>query len=446
MTIRKAIEPGGATTSSTGLQPQVGIVGAGLAGLSASRALKGEGIEHLVFEREETPGGLARSFEVDGFHFDCSGHLLHLRDPELRTSVLAASPRGSWVEVNRKSSVLLADHLIRYPFQGNLVDAPEHIRRDCLAALPPEMSSRLAPETLGEWIDLNLGEGIANWFMRPYNEKLFGVSVDDLIPNALGRFLPQVDREAIIEGAKRGSPPDGYNVRFLYPKRGGISLLPSYFMKEVGPLCLGQSVREIDLDSLVVRTSNEVSYHFPKGMISSIPLPTLMKMVGLGKSDALRARSVTCVNLGFPERTSLLGSSHWVYLPEDRFNAYRVGLYSNITPTATPKGCASAYIEIAHWSDLDDEEALKQATADAVALGLIGDASEILATHVFRIPEAYVVMDSEYEETRSSALKTLETSGVQPVGRYGLWEYGSMEDAIEQGARAAASISRNANA
>lgn len=411
----------------------VGILGAGLAGLSASSTLRAEGIDHLILEREESPGGLARSFEVDRFRFDCSGHLLHLRDSALRAAVLSSSHEGAWTEVYRKSAILLRDHLIRYPFQGNLVDAPEEIRRECLEALPPESSSQLTPETLGEWIDVNLGEGVAHWFMRPYNEKLFGVSVDELIPSALGRFLPQVDRKAVIDGAKRGSPPDGYNVRFLYPKRGGISLLPSYFMKEAIPIHLGKSVADIDLDARTVRTADGAGYRFPAGMISSIPLPAVMKMAGVGSEDLLRARSVTCVNIGFPERATLLGDSHWVYLPEDHFHAYRIGLYSNITQSASPEGYASAYIEISHWDDLSDEEALRQATRDAIALGLVNDGREIVTKHIFRIPHAYVVMDSEYGRVRSSALATLQDAGVQPVGRYGLWEYGSMEDAIEQG-------------
>lgn len=420
------------------------MLGAGLAGLSASNTLWSKGIDHLILEREDSPGGLARSFEVDQFQFDCSGHLLHLRDSALRAAVLSSSDEDAWTEVHRKSAILLRDHLIRYPFQGNLVDAPDDVRKECLEALPAESPSQLNPETLGEWVDMNLGEGIAHWFMRPYNEKLFGIAVDELIPNALGRFLPQVDRQAVIDGAIRGSPPGGYNVRFLYPTRGGISLLPSYFMREGLPIHLGKSVADIDLDTRTVRTTDGASYRFPDGMISSIPLPAMMKMAGLGNEGLLRARSVTCVNIGFPERATRLGDSHWVYLPEDHFHAYRVGLYSNITRSAAPEGCASAYIEISHWDDLGDEEALRQATSDAVALGLVGDGREIVAKHVFRIPHAYVVMDSEYERVRSGALRTLRDSGVRPVGRYGLWEYGSMEDAIEQG-RAAAGGSGGSN-
>jgi len=58
------------------------ILGAGLAGLSAALQLGDRDV--AVVERETEAGGLCRSFRKGGFTFDCTGHLLHLRDPALR--------------------------------------------------------------------------------------------------------------------------------------------------------------------------------------------------------------------------------------------------------------------------------------------------------------------------------------------------------------------------
>ncbi|MGH7752751.1 MAG: NAD(P)-binding protein, partial [Gemmatimonadales bacterium] len=55
----------------------IAIAGAGLTGLSAACSL--EGREVAVYEREREPGGLCRTLERDGFAFDLTGHLLHLR-------------------------------------------------------------------------------------------------------------------------------------------------------------------------------------------------------------------------------------------------------------------------------------------------------------------------------------------------------------------------------
>ena len=55
------------------------VVGGGLAGLATAHFL-GD-IPHLVLESEDAPGGLCRSRSIDGFVFDYTGHLLHMRDP-----------------------------------------------------------------------------------------------------------------------------------------------------------------------------------------------------------------------------------------------------------------------------------------------------------------------------------------------------------------------------
>ncbi|MGH7165590.1 MAG: NAD(P)-binding protein, partial [Nitrospiraceae bacterium] len=49
------------------------IVGAGLAGLSAAFHLKG--VPYRLFEKEHEVGGLCRSYQLDGFTFDITGHL-----------------------------------------------------------------------------------------------------------------------------------------------------------------------------------------------------------------------------------------------------------------------------------------------------------------------------------------------------------------------------------
>ena len=55
------------------------IVGGGLAGMSTAYHLGDR--PHVVLEADDVPGGLCRTRVVDGFHFDYTGHLLHLRDP-----------------------------------------------------------------------------------------------------------------------------------------------------------------------------------------------------------------------------------------------------------------------------------------------------------------------------------------------------------------------------
>lgn len=54
------------------------ILGGGLAGLATAHFL-GE-IPNVVLEAEADAGGLCRSRTIDGFVFDYTGHLLHVRE------------------------------------------------------------------------------------------------------------------------------------------------------------------------------------------------------------------------------------------------------------------------------------------------------------------------------------------------------------------------------
>jgi protoporphyrinogen oxidase len=53
------------------------------------------------------------------------------------------------------------------------------------------------------------------------------------------------------------------------------------------------------------------------------------------------------------------------------------------------------------------------------------------------VPDAYVLYDADYRGARGAVLDFLEHAGILTAGRYGRWEYSSMEDAILAGREAA---------
>ena len=64
--------------------PDVVVVGAGLAGLAAARALTGRGLTVHVLETTDRIGGRMATRELDGFRLDQGSHLLNTAHPELR--------------------------------------------------------------------------------------------------------------------------------------------------------------------------------------------------------------------------------------------------------------------------------------------------------------------------------------------------------------------------
>lgn len=67
--------------------PDVIVVGAGLAGLCCARELHAAGLEVLVLERGDAPGGRVRTDEVDGFLLDRGFQVLLTAYPEARRAL-----------------------------------------------------------------------------------------------------------------------------------------------------------------------------------------------------------------------------------------------------------------------------------------------------------------------------------------------------------------------
>ena len=175
-------------------------------------------------------------------------------------------------------------------------------------------------------------------------------------------------------------------------------------------------------------------------MVTTMPLIKLIKLLNepipiavLDAAAALRHNSVLIVNLGV--RGKGLTDKHWIYLPEKKFTAYRVGVYSNFSPDMAPEGATSYYIEIAYqqeW-DIDKGAAVKKAVSEMLDLGLVRTIDDILVQYVADIECAYVIYDSSYTTNRKIIFDYLASCGISSIGRYGNWEYSGMEEAMIQG-------------
>jgi protoporphyrinogen oxidase len=126
-----------------------------------------------------------------------------------------------------------------------------------------------------------------------------------------------------------------------------------------------------------------------------------------------------------------------VYVPELRFPFYRVGWYSNFSPRMAPPGCSSLYVELSSRKELTFEEILGSVVPGLVEMGIIRDSRDIEFGRLRRLRHAYVVFDRDH----ASAVETIEDflgeNRIVSCGRYGGWNYSSMEDAIRFGMLAA---------
>ncbi len=437
--------------------PSTLIIGAGLTGLSCAYHL---GEDYLVIEKENEPGGVVRTRNRhNGFLCDGTGHWLHLRNSSMKDLVNRLLP-GQLIEHERKAVIHMKGVFTPYPFQANTFGLPQEVVLECLLGLlkarHPEdfglQAKQEKPKNFREWVEHCFGEGIARHFMVPYNEKLLGVSLDDLRPEYAERFIPRPSLEDVIKGALGFSRESlGYNAKFVYPREGGISALPRALAKALkNPPLYNASVTEIDLrsQSATLSTGQMIRY---KRLLNSAPLPRLLGLLNdlpqeiRVAAQQLRATTVHYFDIGVRGPGDVASQFHWVYFPEPEYIFYRAGSYSAVHADAAPPGYRSYYVEMSGGvTDLlkQPEELKRRVLADLRKARILSERDEVLFMELSEIPFAYVIFDKNYESCREVIFEFLSSRNILTGGRWGGWGYGGMEDALLDGKAAAEQILR----
>jgi len=425
------------------------VVGGGLAGLSCAREL---GRDFTLLEAEERLGGLVRTEVSGGFSFDWTGHWLHARDPEMRQLIEQRWLAGNILEVQRRGLIYSQGAWTAFPYQFHLHGLPPETISDCIlgfveATLGPSGAElRERPlRNAAEFILRHLGGGFARHFMFPYNEKLYTVPCEELSPEWGGRFIPRPTLQQVIDGAVGPAREEvGYNATFWYPRQGGIESLARGLAAEVAPLGevrTSARVAAIDLERRRVRLASPSNEELPfTELVLTTPLPAAARMLAdappaVAEAAAqLRAVSVTVVEIGARDAGGT--RFHWAYFPERRFPFYRIGSPSEVNPALAPPGSRSFAVEFSHRGPADHAALIEQAIAALEELGLARRA-EVSLQRARTIPVAYVLFDHAHARARQVVLHHLAAHGVLVAGRYGRWEYSSMEDALLSGREAA---------
>ena len=282
----------------------------------------------------------------------------------------------------------------------------------------------------------------------PTTPKLFGVPPRELSAAWCGRFVPRPSLKEVVDGALGlGSDALGYNASFVYPKEGGIEGLARALHAAL-PAGAGRSASRPSpwrwtgrRRAARLSDGSEVRW---SSLVSTIPLPALVGLLHRVPDEVraaaarLRATDVTWVAVGV--RGPNVQPWHWVYTPEPEFTTYRIGSPTAVFPGTAPAGTSSFYVE--YSGPRSPEACARAAVEDLVRAKMIRSAADVLFTEPRVIRNAYVLYDASYGEARDTVMRFLAGAGVRTAGRYGNWEYSSMEDALLGGRAAAEQVER----
>ncbi|HLB93688.1 MAG TPA: FAD-dependent oxidoreductase [Candidatus Babeliales bacterium] len=419
------------------------ILGAGLTGLSAAYHLEQMGIhDYQIFERDSTIGGLCRTVQQDGFTFDYTGHLLHLNHPYFKDLIYNLLAPENFNAITRRAYIYSQNSYTKYPYQVNLFGLPAETIAACIQGYL-ERPKFKTTKNFYQWSLKNFGAGITKYFLAPYQNKIFAYDIRKVSDSWTGRFVPQTSLIAMINGAIADQPEItqqiGYNANFIYPKSGGIFAWVAQLSNRLKqPIQTNHSAKTIDLKNKIITFNNGRTEKF-KTLISTIPLDYLLKNLVEPSHSNLKilapkliCNSVTNFNLGVNRPD--LSNKHWVYFPEPEYKFYRLGFPHNFTNLAVPANCSSLYGEFSHVhkSPAYIQETLKTALKQVKQLLNIQE-HEILTEKIIDIKHAYVIYNQWRDHNLPKILQTLADQQLYSCGRYGAWQYSSMQEAVLDG-------------
>ena len=432
------------------------IIGGGVAGLAAGWAL---GPHACVLEGGSQPGGLVKTEELNGYWFDHVVHLLHLADPStekklksLLGEVLVRRPPEAWVECSAGTA--------RYPIQNHLRTLDPKTITQILSDLRQESRRQdtTRPDSHKDVLIRTFGQTLCEIFFFPYHRKVWKRSLETLSPTGFQWNIARPSLEEVTRGAQASSAEKTslatqaavYNQNGWYPqpKPGaplrGMEFLTREMTQHVPDLRLSHQVTSIDCEtrSLIIKTPETISsIYYQHACVATLPLPHLLTIC----TDVPRPLKTAVKDLEFNRVRSVMigvrGPRHpqpglWRYYADESIIFSRLAFMTEFDPYMAPEEGFGILAEVTERGDAREQpaqELISRVIVDLKRLGWIRTTDEIECTKALTISPAYVVFSKASQEIIGQAKKFFSERGVYLLGRYGRWEYSSIESVIRDG-------------
>ena len=429
------------------------VIGAGPAGLTAAYEATRFGLDAVVLEKSDDVGGLARTADFKGFHFDMGGH---------RFFTKSGSVEKMWREVlgrkllrrPRLSRIFYRGRFFQYPLRpGNALRGLGPWR--AIAIVASWFKWQLFPyqteDTFEQWVTNRFGRRLFRTFFQTYTEKVWGVPCSQLKAEWAAQRIKDLSLKTAVSNMfrRRRTTIKTLIEEFDYPVLG-----PGMMWKAVrdaivdagGTVELEREVLRIEHDGRVV--SRIVTAHDGRpeeiegtDFVSSMPITELVAKLDPppppGVLDAARALSyrdflTVCLIVNRAD----LFPDNWIYVHDPRVKVGRIQNYRNWSPAMVPDpsktGLGLEYFCTegdALWRSTD-EELVALAIREIAAIGL-ASAGDVAEGHVVRVPKAYPIYDSNYREHLDVLKRFLAGfANLQTIGRNGLHRYDNQDHAM----------------
>ncbi|MBI2822269.1 MAG: FAD-dependent oxidoreductase, partial [Acidobacteria bacterium] len=211
-------------------EKKVVVIGAGPAGLTAAYELGEAGVRTVVLEKDGVVGGLARTVNYKGYHFDIGGHRFFTKVRVVENFWHSVMPAGTFLLCKRLSRIYYHKKFFYYPLRasnalGNLGLANTVL---ILASYLWAQLFPMQPElTFEQWVSNRFGRRLYRIFFKTYTEKVWGIPCSEITAEWAAQRIKGLSLLTALKAAlTKQQPRDKDSViktlidAFHYPRQG----------------------------------------------------------------------------------------------------------------------------------------------------------------------------------------------------------------------------------
>lgn len=435
---------------------KVVIIGGGPAGLTAAYDLSRVGVESVILEKDSQVGGISKTVDYKGYHFDLGGHRFFTkvkRVEDMWNEVL----KEDFLYRTRLSRILYNGKFFHYPLKPMNTLLGLGIGKS-LSILASYLYTCLLParkeESFEDWVINRFGNQLYRTFFKTYTEKVWGIPCSELraewaAQRIKGLSLPKALRNSFIKQGKSEEIIKTLIESFHYPRFGPGMMWQA--VKEIAErngseVRLDSNVRRIIwkdgcVEAVEVERDGNVEAISATDFISSMPVRELISKLEPAPpkavreaAESLKYRDFLTVALIVDKRE--IFPDNWIYVHDPRVKLGRIQNFKNWSPQMVPdeeKTCLGLEYFCFEGDELwtmEDEDLVELGKREVEKLGLI-DAKDVVDAKVVRVPKAYPVYDTIYRDSLEIVKEFLSSiKNLQLIGRNGMHKYNNQDHSM----------------
>ena len=438
-------------------QMHVVIIGAGPAGLTAAYDLCKAGVSSMVLEKDNVVGGISRTVNYKGYHFDIGGHRFFTKVKPVEAMWHEVLAEGQMLRRSRLSRIYYNKKFFYYPLRASNALLGLGILNSALIFLS-YLRAQLFPEkpedTFEQWISNRFGKRLYRIFFKTYTEKVWGIPCNQIMAEWAAQRIKGLSLLAAVKNALIQKQTKGDVIK---------TLIDAFDYPEFGPGMMWETVKEIverdgseirfnagvekilwsdgAVDAVQVMVDGKLETIEGTHFISTMPIRELIQKFDppapehvLKAAEALNYRDFLTVALVINKRE--LFPDNWIYIHDEDVKVGRIQNFKNWSPSMVPdpdKTCLGleyfCFEGDGLWT-MSDSDLIELGRKELGILGLANPA-DVEDGSVVRMPKAYPVYDGTYAEALRVVREFLnDVPNLQLVGRNGMHKYNNQDHSM----------------